>query len=70
MENENGKFSKVQLQTSDDTNNNGKQQAKEYHGGDGKIEPEILLFYSNVTGQPAKPMQFVVKEVNDDADNH
>jgi hypothetical protein len=47
--------------------NQRKKQAENNHCRDRKIKPEIFFFYTNITRQPAYPMQFIVKEINDDA---
>jgi hypothetical protein len=47
-----------------------KQNTKNDHGGDGKIKAEVFLFNPDVTGQMAYPMQFIVKEVNNQSDHN
>lgn len=39
--------------------NDRKQNAKNDHGCNGKIEFEICFFNADITGQPAYPLQFI-----------
>lgn len=51
---------------------NGERQyhADQDHGGDGKIEPEVLPFNADIPGQFAKPVKFIVEEKDDKADDN
>jgi hypothetical protein len=46
------------------------QNTKQDHGCNGKIEAEIFFFYTNITGQMTDPMQFIVKEIDDQSYYH
>ena len=45
-------------------NNACNEQTKNDHRSDGKVKTEILFFDPDITGQPADPMQLIMKEVN------
>jgi len=46
-------------------NEDSDNYAKNYHGGDREIKFEIFFFNSNISGQSAYPMQFIMKEIDD-----
>lgn len=48
--------------------NEAEEQADEDHGGDRKIDSEMLLFDANVTREAAYPVKFMAEEVPDDSD--
>jgi hypothetical protein len=48
----------------------GDYYAKNYHGGDREIKFEIFFFNSNIAGQPADPMQLIMKKINDHANKN
>jgi hypothetical protein len=50
-----------------DIHNDCDQYAKYDHGDKWKIESEVFSFYPDIAWQPSNPVQFIVKEVNDDA---
>lgn len=54
---------------SDEPNQEACNDAKKYHGNDWKIEPEILSFDPDVSRQSTDPIQFIVKEINDDTND-
>jgi hypothetical protein len=54
----------------DNLNNEGEQDAYDYHGGNGKVKLEVFPFHPYVARQPAQPAKFVVKEINDNPDYH
>jgi hypothetical protein len=43
------------------------QQAENDHGGKWKIKTKITFFNSYITGQTADPVQFIMKEINDNS---
>ncbi len=45
-------------------------EAKEQHSNNGKIEAHIFFFYPYVTRQSAKPMQLVMKKVNNNTSKY
>jgi hypothetical protein len=45
------------------------QQTKNDHGSDRKIKFEIFPFEADISGQATNPVQFVMKKINDDANN-
>jgi hypothetical protein len=49
----------------DDLNNDRDQDTKNDHSGDREIEFEIFFFNPDVSRQPADPVQFIVKEIDD-----
>jgi len=46
------------------------QNTQQEHGGERKIKPEIFFFNSYIPRQAADPMQFIVKKINEDTDEH
>lgn len=48
----------------------GQDNAKQDHGDNGKIEPKVLLFYADIARKPPKPLHFIVKIVDQDANEH
>jgi hypothetical protein len=48
-----------------DLNNNRNNHADNNHGGDWKIKAKVLFFNSDIAGQAAYPMKFIMKKVND-----
>jgi hypothetical protein len=55
-------------QSADDVNEQGEQKAKQDHGGNGKVKPEILLFHPDIARQAADPGEFVVEKIDQEAD--
>jgi len=41
------------------------RQTENDHAGKRKIKPEIFFFNSYITGQTANPVQFIMKEIDD-----
>lgn len=38
----------------------------QYHGGEGKIETEMLPFYPDITREPADPMELIAEKISDE----
>ena len=54
----------------DNEDDKGGKQAEQDHRRDREIESEILLFNPYISGQPADPVQFVMKEIDDDTEQN
>jgi hypothetical protein len=52
------------------TNDNRGYYTKQDHGGDGEIKAEVFFFYTDIARQSADPVQFVVKEIDDQSYQH
>jgi len=48
----------------------GKKQAKQNHGSDGKVKAEVFPFYSDIAGQVAYPVEFITKKINNKPGNN
>ena len=53
-----------------DVYDEGKEYAYNDQGNYGEIKPGISFFQSDITREPAQPVEFIVKKVNNDAHQH
>lgn len=51
-------------------NEQGNDNTEKYHSRNGEIKPEIVSFNPDIAGQPADPVQLIVKEINKHPDNY